>query len=201
MMNVKKSLKPNLQISTPFSLPFMFSSHQGDTQVSTSSSDRRTCDSEHHASKLKNSFHQELEKMGVSAKLIPDKNPLKQMNSRNNSPSTTGLPFQRRCRSNSPVNKDLQVVETLPVFFFPPRSPVVGSHKMKFREDFTGLCKNSGHFEVEEDDDLKNLKEEYRKMLQNANCEFFDSSDEIGDEGEVEEIEQRIGINRRRYFK
>lgn len=85
---------------------------------------------------------------------------------------------------------------------FAPRSPVVGLHKMKFREDFTGLCRDSGNYVVEEDDDLKKLKEEYRKMLEGAKFEYCDDdSDEIGDEGEVEEIESQIGISQRRYFK
>lgn len=117
-----------------------------------------------------------------------------------NSP-TTGLPFQRRCRSSSPPKEELKIIDRQSNFFFPPRSPVMVSHRMKFREDFTGLCKDSGQFVVEEDEDLKNLKEEYRKMLEGANLEDFESSsDDIGDEGEIEAIEVKFGVNRKRYF-
>ena len=48
---------------------------------------------------------------------------------------------------------------------------------------------------------MKNLKEEYRKMLEGANLDDFDSSsDDIGDEGEIEEIKVKFGLNRKRYF-
>ena len=138
--------------------------------------------------------------MGISGKLIPEKNPLKEMKSGLNSP-TTGLPFQRRCRSSSPPKEELKIIDRQSKFCFPPRSPVMVSHRMKFREDFTGLCKDSGQFVVEEDEDLKNLKEEYRKMLEGANLDDFDSSsDDIGDEGEIEEIKVKFGLNRKRYF-
>ena len=196
--------KSNLEISTPLSnLPFMFSSHvPSETLTSTSSSDRATGGTQFNKASQKCSFRQELSKMGVSAKLIPEKNPLKDMKSCLNSP-TTGLPFQRRCRSSSPPKEELKIVDRQSNFFFPPRSPVMVSHKIKLREDFTGLCKDSGQFMVEEEDeDLRKLKEEYQKMLEGANLEqFTSSSEEIGDEGEIEEIEVKIGINCRKYFK
>lgn len=195
--------KSNLMISTPMSnLPFMFSSHlPSEALTSTSSSDRATSEIRFQATSQKCSFMQELSKMGISAKLIPEKNPLKDMKSCLNSP-TTGLPFQRRCRSSSPPKEELKIIDRQSNFFFPPRSPVMVSHKIKLREDFTGLGKDSGHFVVEEDEVLRKLKEEYQKMLEGANYgEFECSSEEIGDEGEVEEIEVKIGVNRRRYFK
>lgn len=198
----KQFQKPSLEISTPLSnLPFMFSSHiPTETQSSTLSSDRVPNTSLFKQTSQKCSFRQELAKMGISGKLIPEKNPLKDMKSGLNSP-TTGLPFQRRCRSSSPPKEELKIIDRQSNFFFPPRSPVMVSHRMKFREDFTGLCKDSGQFVVEEDEDLKNLKEEYRKMLEGANLEDFESSsDDIGDEGEIEAIEVKFGVNRKRYF-
>jgi hypothetical protein len=191
--------KEGLEISPPLvSLPFMFSVNFTDTQASTSSSDRKESESTKRYEKLKSSFKKELQKLGVSAKLIPEKNPLKESQSRNSSPST-GLPFQRRARSSSPPKEDLKVVDKKNLFA--PRSPVIGSHKMKFREDFSGLCKDSGNFIVEEDEDLRRLKEDYRKMLEGARIDYCEeSSDEIGDEGEVESIGSDFAFCKKRYF-
>ena len=193
--------KEGLEINPPLvNLPFMFSVNFSETQTSTSSSDRKDSGPDKKFEKLKSSFKKELQKLGVSAKLIPEKNPLKESQSRNNSPNT-GLPFQRRARSSSPPNEDLKVVEKKNSHMFEPRSPVVGSHKMKFKEDFSGLCKISGNFVVEEDEDLRKLKEEYRRMLEGATIEYCEgSSDEIGDEGEVESIDSQFAFCKRRYF-
>lgn len=184
------------------SLPFMFSvGINSETQPSTSSSDRKSSENDLKFQKLKSSFKQELQKLGVSAKLIPEKNHLKESLSKNNSPRN-GLPFQRRARSSSPPKEELKVANRKSIVMFAPRSPVVGLHKMKFREDFTGLCRDSGNYAVEEDEDLKKLKEEYRKMLEGAKFDFCDDdSDEIGDEGEIEEIESQVGVSQKRYFK
>lgn len=202
----KKSLsfkKEGLEISAPFSnLPFMFSvNFPGEAQTSTSSSDRKEIELSIKSQKLKSSFKRELQNLGLSAKLIPEKNPLKEPENPNNSPKT-GLPFQRRCRSNSPPKEELKLNNKTNDVLFAPRSPVVGSHKMKLREDFSGLCKDTRYSSVEEDEDLKHLKEEYRRMLEGASCEYFESSsEEIADEGEIDDAEFEVGVNRRRYFK
>lgn len=195
--------KEGLEISTPYTnLPFMFSVHfQGDTRTSASSSDRKENEANVKSQKLKLSFKHELQKLGVSAKLIPEKNPLKEAKDPNKSP-TTGLPFQRRCRSNSPPKEELKMTEKNNGVLFAPRSPVVGSHKMNLKEDFSGFCKDTRYSLVEEDEDLRKLKEEYRRMLEGASSEYFCSdSEEIADEGEADEIENQVGVNKRRYFK
>ena len=205
---MKQSLKKpssfkieGLEINPPLvNLPFMFSVNFSDTQASTSSSDRKESESNKKFEKLKSSFKKELQKLGVTAKLIPEINPLKEAQSRNNSPHT-GLPFQRRARSSSPPKEDLKVVDRKNSNLFSPRSPVIGSHKMKFKEDFSGIGRDSGNFVVEEDEDLKKLKEEYRRMLEGARMEYCEeSSDEIGDEGEVESIDYQFAFCKRKYF-
>lgn len=193
--------KNSLEIATPMSsLPFMFSvGTSSDCYISTSASDRKETISQKH----KTSFAQELQKLGVSAKAIPEKNPLKDLPSRNNSPDArqTGLPFQRRARSSSPQRDSLKVLQRKNSNLFSPRSPVMLSHKLKFKEDFTGLCRDSGVYEVEEDEDLKKLKEEYRKLLEDAtDVNNAEDSDEVEDEGEIEKIETQFGLGRKRYF-
>jgi hypothetical protein len=200
--------KSGLAIEAPLAnLPFMFSvGVAADSYSSTSASDRKELQTALKEQKIKSSFNQELQKLGVPAKLIPEKNPLKGLNGRNESPSVgvaTGLPFQRRARSNSPLRESLKIQGKNSNCLFAPRSPVMGSHKMKFKEDFTGLCRESGNCSIEEDEDLRRLKEEYRRMLEGITGKLYeDDSDEIEDEGEIEKIENQFGFaGQRRYFK
>ena len=199
--------KNTLEIATPLAnLPFMFSvGVPSDRYVPTSASDRKESIPSPKSQKHKSSFTQELQKLGISAKSIPEKNPLKMTPLRNESPDIgiqTGLPFQRRARSSSPHRDSLKIQEKKHSNMFSPRSPVVLSHKLKFKEDFTGLCRDSGFNEVEEDEDLKILKEEYRKLLEGAvSNKHDDDSDDVEDEGEIDKIETEFGFkNPRRYF-
>ena len=198
--------KETLEIVTPMSnLPFMFSvGISSESYISTSASDRKETKKSPQSTNSNTSFYQELQNLGISAKYIPEKNPLKLVNFNKLSEKEreTGLPFQRRARSSSPPRENLKIVERKNSNLFSPRSPIVLSHKLKFKEDFTGLCRNSGYSEVEEDDDLKLLKEEYRKLLEGAPKEInADDSDEIEDEGEIEKIETKFGFkNKRPYF-
>lgn len=199
--------KDGLEISPPLSnLPFMFSVNaSADSYSSTCSSDRKNNTNSALSQKQNSSFVQELQKIGSSAKTILDKNPLKDNIKRAESPivNNLGLPFQRRARSSSPPRESLKIVERHNNYMFAPRSPVVVSHKMKFKEDFTGLNRDSGHFCIEDDEDLKNLKEEYRKLLEGVSSGYNDDDDseEIEDEGEVEKIENQLGLrSQRRYF-
>jgi hypothetical protein len=198
--------KEGLEIATPLvGLPFMFSVGATlDGYASTSASDRKECIQSPKSQKLKSSFNQELQKLGVSAKSIPDKNPLKIIRVKVNQPEiAVGLPFQRRARSSSPPRDNLRVVERHSSNFFSPRSPIVLSHKIKFKEDFTGLCRESGYFKVEEDDDLKYLKEQYQRLIEETPQTLAgNDSDSIEDEGEIEKIESQFGFKcQRRYFK
>lgn len=198
--------KDGLEINPPLAnLPFMFSvGVTVDSYALTSASDRKENTGITDTQKQKSSFTQELQKLGASAKLIPEKNPLKAMAQRTESPAQiqTGLPFQRRARSSSPPRDSLKIIERHNNYLFAPRSPVVVSHKMKSKEDFTGLCRDSGHFCIEDDDDLKNLKEEYRKLLEGVSHHYSDDdSDDVEDEGEIEKIESQFGFRgQRRYF-
>ena len=204
--NTPSFKKTSLEISTPISnLPFMFSVGLScESYSSTSASDRKDslCTK---SPKHKSSFKQELQKLGISANLIPEKNPLKPNSIRINSPDLfkqTGLPFQRRARSSSPPKENLKVFCNKNNLF-PPRSPVIVSHKIKFKEDFTGLCKDSLNSKFEEDDDLRLLKEQYRKLLEGVPKEFDENdSESIENEGEIEKIETQFGfISQTRYFK
>ncbi|OMJ70580.1 hypothetical protein SteCoe_31416 [Stentor coeruleus] len=175
-----------------------------DSYSSTCSSDRKNNTNSALSQKKSSSFVQELQKLGPSAKTILEKNPLKDNEKRPDSPvvNNLGLPFQRRARSSSPPKENLKIIERHNNYMFAPRSPVVVSHKIKFKEDFTGLNRDSGHFCIEDDEDLKNLKEEYWKLLEGISSGCNDNdSEEIEDEGEVEKIENQFGPrSQRRYF-
>ena len=198
--------KENLEIQAPISnLPFMFSvCVPPDACDSTSASDRKK-PKDPKAKLEESSFSKELSKIGLSAKLIPDKNPSKVEESCKEdigSLNKSCLPFQRRTRSSSPFREAIKLNEKLKELFC-PRSPVMASHKMKLLEDFAGFCKDSGNYSFEEDEDLKNLKEAYFRQLENSkNFNNEDDSDEVEDEGEVEKFESRVDfVKNNIYFK
>lgn len=64
-------------------------------------------------------FRKELEKVGQG---IPDRNPIKETRSRSGSPDLKGLPFQRRTRSNSPLNSPILFGQG--PLLFPSNSPI-----------------------------------------------------------------------------
>ncbi|OMJ69166.1 hypothetical protein SteCoe_33184 [Stentor coeruleus] len=198
-MNLSSKKRPivkknKLQIATQLTnLPFMFSVGVGNETNSTSSSDRKENKGLKISKNQKSSFTQELRKLGISAKSIPEKNPLKLNSQREESicNNQTGLPFQRRARSSSPPRENLKVGEKQHNYLFAPRSPVVVSHKIKSKEDFTGICRESGFFHMDDDEDLKNLKEEYWKLLEKASSKYSDYKDDVGDEDEIDEFENQ----------
>lgn len=174
------------------SIPFMFSVGVPDNSNSTSASDRKLTLKISNTDR-KSSFNQVLEKIGASAKLIPDLNPAKLSVNSPKNVIKVGLPFQRRARSSSPFKENLNFSGNVKIMHS-PRSPVVVSHKIKFKEDFTGLCRESGNFLFEEDEDLKNLKEAYYRQLEEANIlKYVEDTDIIGEEGKVDKIESQLG--------
>lgn len=188
--------KTKLQIAPQLTnLPFMFSVGVGAENNSTSSSDRKENKRLRNSKNQKSSFTQELRKLGISAKSIPEKNPLKVNSQREESigNNQTGLPFQRRARSSSPPRDNLKVGEKQHNYLFAPRSPVVVSHKIKSKEDFTGICKESGFFCMDDDEDLKNLKEEYWRLLEKVSSKYNNYSEDVGDEEEIDEFENQLG--------
>jgi len=119
----------------------------------------------------KKSFKQELEKLGVNAKQLMDFNPTKLSPSRGLSPDREGddkvlLPFQRRARSNSPVRQDLDLTKRQHISLFPGQGPVKASkpvvQKLTLVEQFEGMQ------EEMEDEELRTLKEEYSRLLDEA---------------------------------
>lgn len=118
----------------------------------------------------KKSFKQELEKLGVNAKQLMDFNPTKLSPSRGLSPDREGddkvlLPFQRRARSNSPVRQDLDLTKRQHISLFPGQGPVKASkpvvQKLTLVEQFEGM-------QEMEDEELRTLKEEYSRLLDEA---------------------------------
>lgn len=121
----------------------------------------------------KKSFKQELEKLGANARQLLDLNPTKLSPSRGPSPDREAddkvmLPFQRRARSNSPVREDLDLTKRQQICLFPQQGPVKASKpvgkKLTLVNQFEGVhCREEE--ELEADDELRTLKEEYSKLL------------------------------------
>jgi hypothetical protein len=125
---------------------------------------------------MKKSFKQELEKLGVNAKQLLDLNPTKLSPSRGQSPERDGddkvmLPFQRRARSNSPVRQDLDLTKRHHISLFPLQGPVKASKpvvkKLTLMDQFEGVPNET---EEDQDEELRTLKEEYSKLLDEAVC-------------------------------
>jgi len=114
---------------------------------------------------LESSFRKELKKINPSLKGIMEKNPAKTKRSCRNSPETSpkGLPYRRRARSNSPIRESLKVLDRRNFAIFPQKGPVVARVN-----ELVGLevSEISEHFE--EDEDLKTIKEQYCKLLEQA---------------------------------
>lgn len=122
----------------------------------------------------KKSFKQELEKLGVNAQQLMDFNPTKLSPSRGYSPEREGdekvlLPFQRRARSNSPVRQDLDLTKRQHISLFPGQGPVKASKpvlkKLTLVDQFEGVQEE---IEGEQDEELRSLKEEYSRLLDQA---------------------------------
>ena len=94
--------------------------------------------------------------------MIPDRNPIKRV------PSPTfssRLPFQRRAKSSSP-EKEALVISTTSRSFFPPNQPVSPSRPTL--DGFSGVIFERTDQVVEEDEDLKLIKQMYLNMLSQA---------------------------------
>ncbi|OMJ80125.1 hypothetical protein SteCoe_19666 [Stentor coeruleus] len=204
MRPIKK--KDELEIIPSLSnLPFLISGGLADNKaynkIDSGVDGKSNCE---ELLKGKSSFLEEFEKLGVNAKGILEKNPLKFGDVEGKARfgnGKSGLPFQRRARSSSPPKDNLRVIERSNNHLFAPRSPVVVSHKLKFKNSFSELSNGTRYFFIEEDEDLKNLKEEYRKLLENASHTYSSDSDDIEDEGEIEKIiSQFRSKNQLRYF-
>ena len=109
----------------------------------------------------KKSFKQELEKLGMKANQILEKNPNKLSTSRGPSPERENddkllLPFQRRARSNSPIREELDLTKKFPISLFPVQGPVKASKpvvkKTAVVDAFSGI--------VDEDDQSPGLNED-----------------------------------------
>ena len=102
---------------------------------------------------------------------VLEKNSLKQESgSKVSSITQFGLPFRRRARSSSPPKDFLKIVQR-EVLLFPGRVPVI---PVKIRTA-----------SYEEDEELKRIREEYLRILDNAqdtkpteNEEFYDDEEE-----------------------
>lgn len=205
MRPIKK--KDGLEIIPPLTnLPFLISGGlSGDkvyNKLFSGLEEKRNCEK---LLEKKSSFVEEFERLGVNAKGILEKNPLKFGDGEGKArfgDIKSGLPFQRRARSSSPPRDNLRVVERSNNHLFAPRSPVVVSHKLKSKNNYSELSSGTRYFFIEEDEDLKNLKEEYRKLLENVSHTYSsEDSDDIEDEGEIEKIiTQFRSKNQLRYF-
>lgn len=143
--------------------------------------------------KLAKTFKQELAKMGTSGQQLMDLNPIKSNRSRANSPEVAvaavekGLPFQRRARSFSPPKEPIQLAHNLNLFPMGPVAPVkllgmdcspTASVKPQsksprpFHSSGKKLCDDllASHdwVDCDSDEDLKVIKADYCKMLQQA---------------------------------
>jgi hypothetical protein len=132
----------------------------------------------------------ELQKISANNLKILDKNPVK-ASAYPFSPSvspTGRFPFQRKSRSNSPPKDNLAIYERGPTFFF-PGSPVMAENSLQSSLRTTEVN--------EEDNDLKLLKEQYLKMIQQApslnfKSELFENEDELSGTEEFDEWETTI---------
>lgn len=123
----------------------------------------------------KKSFKQELEKLGLKANQILDKNPNKLGTSRGPSPERDPdekllLPFQRRARSNSPIREELDLTKKNLVNLFPFQGPVKANKpvgkKTAVVDAFSGIVDEDEHSPVpNEDEELEVLKLEYSRLL------------------------------------
>lgn len=161
-LKVPKQLrKPANKDPAPFLLPM--NSSGGEENYSTDSSTFFSI----KQSNLNTSFQKEFNKASPTFKFIYEKNPIK---SRNPSPISfacqRGLPFRRRCRSSSPP-KDGFAVTNKQAQLFPQNRPVVAQRDHKFSA-LDGLSALALEKECEEDEDLRTIKEQYCRMLQDA---------------------------------
>ena len=98
------------------------------------------------------SFFRELKKSSPPYKAILDKNPMKKLPI----PQNNGLPFRRRARSNSPERCCLSIAQAKRSLF-PRHKPVAATKRLE--DSFAGQIYKRVEFEVEEDEDLKKIKE------------------------------------------
>lgn len=123
----------------------------------------------------KKSFKQELERLGMKANQILEKNPNKLCTSRGPSPEREPdekllLPFQRRARSNSPIREELDLTKKMPLNLFPFQGPVKANKpvgkKTGVVDAFSGIMDEEERSSLtNEDDELEVLKLEYSRLL------------------------------------
>jgi hypothetical protein len=173
-------LKPQPKSSPP--LPFAFASKIEEDDCSTSSSYLKT-PTEH-------SFIRELHKIQAQNLTILAQNPEKQKDpSFTPAGSPTGrFPYQRKARSISPPKDPFAITEKTNYFFF-PNSPVIPDNSLQ-----GNLPEEE---ETEDDNDLKQLKAQYLKMIQvapglNFKSELFENEENTGDIDEFSEWETSI---------
>jgi hypothetical protein len=178
---MKKNIKTKTCMET---FPFVFPKKTfEEDECSTSSSYVKT--------KSDQSFLKELSKIIPTFNLL-QVNPIKNIQTSNFSQtvSPTGrFPYQRKARSISPPKDSLTVCERKNDFLFIAGSPVIPDNSL--HGNFP--CED----ETEEDNDLKLLKQEYLKLIQEApglnfKSELFDSVDELSGTEEFDEWETSI---------
>jgi hypothetical protein len=172
--------------------------------------------------RLATTFKQELAKLGTNGQQLMDINPNKSNRSRANSPESSvvaderGLPFQRRARSFSPPKDNIQLAKNLNLFPVGPVAPTkfLSKPPRVEKESVKKLCEDllasKEWVDCDSDEDLKVIKADYCRMLQQApaneellvGSEFEKSEDEewqsLLDVGDLEELTNQLRRGRTR---
>lgn len=183
-VSIKSKQKPS--VPSVNNLPFIFATRTfEEDQISTSSSFAK----QNHDQ----SFTNELTRIGMPSLTIMSKNPAKNPEIYKFSPVTspTGrFPYQRKCRSISPPKDILTICDRKSNIFFPDGSPIVPDNSL-----IGSLPENNE--DLEDDKDLKLLKQQYLKLVQQApslnfKSELFDIADDCSGTDEFDEWESSI---------